>query len=114
MWCLNGGPVQFIASKSQQRTMRQGWIGADCESCKEPMAAIRTDSGAVPSKRAAAGGGAVMPTRCLPACAGVCTLAGTPPLWVLINAPVESMVWLAFLMALLTGIMSSTVGPNMR
>jgi hypothetical protein len=39
---------------------------------------------------------------------------GTPPLWVLINAPVERMVWLAFIMALFTGVMSSTVGPNLR
>ncbi|GAB4817048.1 hypothetical protein N2152v2_004094 [Parachlorella kessleri] len=50
----------------------------------------------------------------MPIFIGFCTVLGTPPLWVLINAPVDHMVWLAFLMALFTGIMSSTVGPNLR
>lgn len=50
----------------------------------------------------------------MPIFIGVCTLMGTPPLWVLINAPVDRMIGLAFVMAFLTGVMSSTVGPNLR
>jgi MFS family permease len=52
--------------------------------------------------------------RSMPIFIGVCTILGTLPTWYLINAPLKGSLPLAFLMAIFTGILSSTVGPNMR
>jgi len=45
---------------------------------------------------------------------GVCTLCGALPMWYVINADVANSMGLAYAMAMITGVMSSTVGPNMR
>ncbi len=45
---------------------------------------------------------------------GGTTLAGVLPTWYLINADLASALPVAFLAALLTGLLSATVGPNMR
>lgn len=46
--------------------------------------------------------------------AGGCTVAGTLPMFFLVNADVASMVPLTILCSLLAGGLSGTVGPNMR
>ena len=46
--------------------------------------------------------------------AGGCTVAGTLPMFFLVNADVASMVPLTIVCALLAGGLSGTVGPNMR
>jgi predicted MFS family arabinose efflux permease len=50
----------------------------------------------------------------MPVFIGICTVIGTVPMWFIVNADVVSMLGTTFFMAVLTGIMSSTVGPNMR
>ena len=50
----------------------------------------------------------------MPVFIGVCTILGTVPLWYLVNAEIQGATGLAFTMALFTGLLSSTVGPNMR
>ena len=50
----------------------------------------------------------------MPVFIGICTILGTLPMWFLVNADVASMLGISYFMAVVTGIMSSTVGPNMR
>lgn len=50
----------------------------------------------------------------MPLLIGSCTIVGSFPLWYLVNADVASHLPLAYTMAVFTGILSSTVGPNMR
>jgi predicted MFS family arabinose efflux permease len=50
----------------------------------------------------------------MPVFIGICTMIGAAPMWFIVNADVASMLGATFFMAVLTGIMSSTVGPNMR
>eukprot|EP00887_Chlorella_sp_A99_P001012 scaffold5.g1012.t1 len=50
----------------------------------------------------------------MPLFIGGCTILGTAPLWFLVNADVASMLWLAFIAAGAAGMLSGTVGPNMR
>lgn len=45
---------------------------------------------------------------------GVCTILGTIPLWGIIVGDVSSHFTWAFILSVLVGIMSSTVGPNVR
>lgn len=52
--------------------------------------------------------------RLMPLFIGCCTLAGTLPLWVLVSAEIKGHFYFAFLLAFITGVMSSTVGPNVR
>ena len=50
----------------------------------------------------------------MPIFIGVCTIIGAGPMWFIVNADVASKLGTTFFMAVVTGIMSSTVGPNMR
>ena len=45
---------------------------------------------------------------------GSCMIVAAPPMWYLINADVANALRMSFFMAVLTGFLSSTMGPNMR
>lgn len=50
----------------------------------------------------------------MPVFIGICTIVATGPLFVLVNADVKALPGLAFVAAVLSGILGSTVGPNLR
>jgi len=50
----------------------------------------------------------------MPIFIGTCTIIGTFPMWALVLGDIKSHYNVAFVLSICTGIMSSTVGPNVR